>query len=146
MRPDAGAFQRKTAAITARAIGRVRLGSPRAAVEQVYGRRVTHRSGRQLLGFLKLRGTRTAAYRRHGGLFDVSYAGGKVAAVATTSPHYSTVRGFAVDAAATLPGGGWRPCGNGFVRRRGGVVTIVRVGNGKIIGVAVARSAIVACR
>ena len=87
MRLDAVTFQRETAAITARAIGRVRLGSPRGAVEQVYGRRVTHRSGRQLLGFLKLRGTRTAAYRRHGGLFDVSYAGGKVAAVATTSPH-----------------------------------------------------------
>ena len=56
MRLDAVRFQRETAAITARAIGRVRLGSPRGAVEQVYGRRVTHRSGRQLLGFLKLRG------------------------------------------------------------------------------------------
>jgi hypothetical protein len=32
-------------------------------------------------------GARTTAYRRHGGLFDVSYAGRKVAAVATTSPH-----------------------------------------------------------
>lgn len=42
-----------------------------------YGRRVTHPSRRQLLGFLKLRRTRTAAYRRHGGLFDVSYADGK---------------------------------------------------------------------
>lgn len=145
MAPDIGAFQRETAAISAAAIGNVRIGSGRRSVELFYGQRPLRPSRAQLLGFLTLKGVTSASYRLHGGRLVVSYVAARVVAAATTSLYYETWQGFGVGAEGHLPGEGWTVCGKAFVRRRGGLTMAVRLSQRRVAAVAVARSAVVNC-
>jgi hypothetical protein len=148
MPPDAGAFQRETAAIGTFTIGRVRIGATRESVETFYGKRRSVPSRRPLFGAFAIQGASTSSYRIHRGRLDVSYVDGKVAAVATTSLYYSTRAGFGVGAgadAAALTGNGWRACGKALVRGRGSVATAIRVVGGRIQALALAQTAHLSC-
>ena len=149
MPPDAGAYQRETAAIGAQAIGRVRLGASQSSVERFYGRSHPHRMIRPLFGLFALHGVSAATYRVHRGRLDVSYLDGTVVAVSTTSLDYTTRSGFGVGAnvtARSLAAAGFRACGaGGLVRRRDGVATAIRASGSYITSVTVARSAIFGC-
>jgi hypothetical protein len=148
MAPDAGAYQLETALLGPRSLGRIRIGDTKATVERFYGSRKPHATSALLTTF-PVRDAETASYRRHSGLVAVSYRGGRVAAVATTSPYYSTAAGFGVGAAAdegALLRAGWTQCGRrALVQRRGGMVTAVSIGGGTIKAVAVARPDTLAC-
>jgi hypothetical protein len=147
MAPDAGAFQRETALLGTRSLGKIRIGDPQAAVERFYGRRSPRATKAPLLGVFRISGA-TAVYRLHGGGVDVSYRSGKVVAVTTTSHYYSTVGGFGVGATAdqsALLGAGWKPCGRAVAARHGGVVTAATVEGSTIRALTVARADALAC-
>jgi hypothetical protein len=148
MRPDAGAYQAETAAIAGGAIGRARIGAPRATVERFYGSRQRTPTRRPLFGLFDVRGTVTATYRLHGGQLKVSYVGDRVVAVSTTSQYYTTTDGIGVGAETTesrLTGSGWQPCGRNYAKRRGGNTTAIRLGGGHVVAVAVSRPARLHC-
>jgi hypothetical protein len=119
---DAGALQREPAQITLGvAVGPISLDMGRQAVEAVEGAPVSIRSRRGIL---------TATYRRFKGTLWVQYAGGRVVAIGTTSPYYSTLSGLGVgESPATLPqAGAWRTCSSGLQRAVDGrmAVAVVR--------------------
>jgi hypothetical protein len=148
MAPDAGAYQAETAAITARTIGRVGLGDSQERIEQAYGRGRTSTARRPLFGVFDLRGLATSTYRIHRGLLDVSYAGGKVVAISTTSRYYTTIGGLGPGAQADpskLMGSGWRACGRALVRRRSGVATAVALSRGLVTAVTVTAASKLRC-
>lgn len=153
MPPDAGAYQLETAAVTADSIGRVRLGAPRASVEQFYGRRRAVRSKRPIFGVFDVRGVLTATYHEHKGALTVSYTQqGNVAAVTTTSMYYTTdyrtSSGLGVGVTADeskLAKNGWRECGRVLVRRRGGRATAIRTARGHVVALTVSRSQYLFC-
>src|SRR5207249_1672938 len=110
---DAGASQWDPAVmVLGRSIGMVRIGETQDEVTAFYG---PPRSS-------KAKGALTlATYALHGAYLTVSYAGGEVVGIGTTTPYYATVKGYAVGSPAPKPLGTWLPCRRSFQRKAGKV-------------------------
>ena len=148
MRPDAGAFQRETAAIGPAVVGRVRIGAPHQSIESFYGKRRSVPLKRPLYGVFDIQGASTVSYRIHRGRLDVSYVDGKVVGVSTTSPYYTTPAGFGVGAevdTGKLLANNWRTCGKALIRRRGSLSTAIRVVGSRIKTLTVTRTVNLSC-
>jgi hypothetical protein len=127
---DMGSDQREPASIEpGKAIGAVRLGMPREAVEQHYGRAV---AGRAIAGGLRL-----AHYRARGNRITVYYdAVAVVVGIRTRSRYYSTPAGFGVGSRtseAVARGLSWIECFKA-IRTRGRALTLFHSSGGPTRG------------
>ena len=148
MHPDAGPFQRETAAITPNAMGRAALSASQSSIEQFYGRTRRTASRLPILLTFDLNRTLQATYRLHRGVLQVSYSGRRVVAIATTSAYYTTATGLGVGAPADarrLVGSGWRRCGLSLVRHQKGAAMAIRVSRGKVTRIALSEAATKRC-
>jgi len=111
--------------VIGRSIGPVALGMTSANVVATIGKplrveRFTWSSGQA---------GRMGVYRKHGGLFRVSYAAGKVVGVETAARFYRTASGIGpgTSYAAAGTAAGFRPdaCTGGFLRRAHGAFTFL---------------------
>jgi hypothetical protein len=92
---DIGAAQWDSAALVlGKSIGMAALGNTEAQVTAAYGPPTSTRRDKTL---------RVATYRVHDGYLIVRYAGSTVVGLSTTTPYYTTEKGFGVGSAAPPP-------------------------------------------
>jgi hypothetical protein len=128
---DAGAFQRDTAImLLGHSIGSARIGMPRAALLERYGRPMRTKS--EKLGEQKTRALvdRIAV---PGGVLTATSVDDRVVGLSTRSAYYTTLRGLGPGSpAAELPRAGWTACKDVVRRTIGGTVVSFQLSRSKV--------------
>jgi hypothetical protein len=128
---DAGAFQRDTAVmLLGRSIGSARIGMPRAALLERYGRPLRTKS--EKLGEQKTRALvdRIAV---PGGVLTATSVDDRVVGLSTRSAYYTTLRGLGPGSpAAELPRAGWTACKDVVRRTIKGTVVSFQLSRSKV--------------
>lgn len=140
---DSGAYQRDTAVILlGRSIGSGRIGMPRSALLERYGRALRTRSAK--LGVAKTRAL-VDSIAVPGGILTATSVDDRVVGLATRSVYYTTLAGLGPGSPASdVPAAGWAVCKNIVRRNIGGTVVSLQVSGAKkrkVVGLAMLRRA-----